>query len=734
MSAAAAMAPSHASAARFVLVGSAPQLSPAAVRLGRLPASRPISLDVVLRPRDPAGLASFVSAVATPASPEFRRYLRPGAFGARFGATAATVRSAVASLQALGLHVGAVSGNHLVIKVSSTVAVAERAFGTALEQYRLVSGEVVYANATAPRVPARLGDEIQVIAGLNDLSPARPMVLVPARRTLPMPTGRKSGVTGVPGGPQPCAAASNGTSSSGGPYSADEVASAYGLSGLYAAGDLGAGQTVAVVELEPFDATNVRTYDECYFGAAQGAAMAQPPHLNVIDVNGKLPGATSNEDVESTLDVEEISGFVPAATIDVYESPNTTAGSIDVYNAIFSQDLAKVVSSSWGTCEAQAGGSALLAAEANLFEEAAAQGQTFVAASGDDGSSDCTDPSGYPLANTAVDDPASQPYVTGVGGSTLESLGAPGAAATAAVPPKETAWNSDGVAGGGGISSVWAMPGYQLHSQPALQVVKPYSSRIPCGEPAGFCREVPDVSANADPNTGLMINWSGAGGNGWGALGGTSIASPLWAALVALADALPACGGRPIGFLNPSLYWLAGLGPAVYASAFNDVRRGNNHLPQFPKWWQYGASVGFDPVTGLGTPIATNAAGEGLVAQLCALPESGGALYASPTRSSITAVLPRVKAKRSASSWIKVTLRTALGLPIRAKRVILVGTVTSPIKAKTRIEPVFVTTNAKGVAVFQVSDTLVQKVTYSATDLTDGIVLKGSATVSYVKS
>ena len=742
MSAAATMARSHAGAARFVLVGSAPRLPPAAVRLGRLSASRTISLGVALRPRDPAGLASFASAVATPASPEFRRYLRPGAFATRFGATAATVRSAVASLQALGLHVGTVSGNHLLIEVSSTASVVERAFATTLEQYRLVSGEVVYANATAPRVPAGLGDEIQVIAGLNDLSPSRPTVLapgrptvlVPARRTLPAPTGRKSGATDVPGGPQPCAAASNGTSSSGGPYSADEVASAYGLSGLYAAGDLGAGQTVAVVELEPFDAANVRTYDECYFGAAQGAAMAEPPHLNVIDVNGKLPGANSNEDVESTLDVEEISGFVPAATIDVYESPNTNTGPMDVYNAIVSQDRAKVISSSWGTCEVQAGGSALLAAEANLFEEAAAQGQTVVAASGDDGSSDCTDPSGYPLANTAVDDPASQPYVTGVGGSALESLGAPGAVATAAVPPKETVWNSDGAAGGGGISSVWAMPGYQLHSQPALRVVKPYSSRIPCGEPAGFCREVPDVSANADPNTGLMINWSGAGGDGWGALGGTSIASPLWAALVALADALPACGGRPIGFLNPSLYWIAGLGPAVYASAFNDVRRGNNHLPQFPKWWQYGASVGFDPVTGLGTPIATNAAGDGLVAQLCALPESGGALYASPTRSSITAVLARVKAKRSASSWIKVTLRTALGLPIRAKRVILVGTVTSPIKAKTRIEPVFVTTNAKGVAVFQVSDTLVQKVTYSATDLTDGVVLKGSATVSYVKS
>jgi subtilase family serine protease len=716
---------------RFVLVGAAPLMPQAAVRLGRVRGAQRIAIDVTLRPRDPVGLARFVSGVSTPGSPVFRKYLRPGIFGSRFGATAATVASAVASLKALGLHVGPVSTNHLVLKVSSSVAVAERAFGTTLERYRLGSA-VVFANMVAPRVPAALGNEVQSVIGLSELSFAHPESLVGSPRSLPANSSARARLTDVPGGPQPCAAATIGTTSTG-PYTADQVASAYGLSSLYAAGDLGAGQTVAIVELEPFAAANVRAYDECYYGKTAGAAMASPPHLNVIDVNGKLPGVTSSQDVESTLDVEEVSGFVPQATIDVYESPNNTTGPVDVYNAIFTQDLAKVVSTSWGTCEAQAGGSSVLAAEANLFEEAAAQGQTVLAASGDDGSSDCTDPSGYPLANAAVDDPASQPYVTAVGGTSLKTLGSPATASAPAVAPVETAWNSQGVAGGGGISSVWAMPGYQLHSQPFLRVIKSYSSSKPCTAPSGFCREVPDVSANADPDTGLMINWSGSGGNGWGALGGTSIASPLWAALVTLADALPACGGRPIGFLNPSLYWIAGLGPAEYANAFNDVRQGNNHLPQFPKWWQYSAGVGYDLVTGLGSPVAANAAGNGLIAQLCTLPESGGALYASPTRSSISAVLARVKARRSASSWIKVTLRTALGLPIRAKRVILIGTATSPTKAKTRIEPVFLTTNAKGVAVFQVSDTLIQKVTYRATDLTDGVVLNGSATVSYVK-
>jgi hypothetical protein len=275
------------------------------------------------------------------------------------------------------------------------------------------------------------------------------------------------------------------------------------------------------------------------------------------------------------------------------------------------------------------------------------------------------------------------------------------------------------------------MPAYQADASPALGVVKSYSSRKPCGAPTGFCREVPDVSADADPNTGLVIYWSGWGG--WSSVGGTSIAAPMWGALVTLANAWPSCGTRPVGFLNPSLYWVASMGPSEYAASFDDVTSGNNHLAEFPSWWQYPATPGYDLASGLGTPTAANPAGGGLVAQLCSLPASGGTSYASPTRSSIRAVLARVKAKRTSSSWIKVTLRTALGLPIAHKRVILVGTATSLSALKTGIKPVTVTTNGKGVAIFQVSDTQIQTVTYRATDLTDGVLLIATATVSYVK-
>ena len=219
----------------------------------------------------------------------------------------------------------------------------------------------------------------------------------------------------------------------------------------------------------------------------------------------------------------------------------------------------QVITTSWGACEAQDGGSTASAAEANLFEQAAAQGQTIVAAAGDSGSSDCYRRGGNPQPQQAVDDPTSQPYITGVGGTAMTSLGSPATPSTVAVPPTQSVWNSDNGASGGGISSSWAMPAYQYYASPLLGVVKSYTSKKPCGTPTGYCREVPDVSADADPNTGLVIHWSGWGG--WSSVGGTSIASPMWAALVALADAWPSCGTRPIGFLNPSLYWIAGHGP-----------------------------------------------------------------------------------------------------------------------------------------------------------------------------
>ena len=267
-----------------------------------------------------------------------------------------------------------------------------------------------------------------------------------------------------------------------------------------------------------------------------------------------------------------------------------------------------MISTSWGVCEAlgntlpdATGGyastlTALFDAENTLFEEAAIQGQSIVAASGDNGSEECNPQQSFDSAYSselAVQDPSAQPYVTGVGGTTLADPGA---------PSSETVWDSVG-ASGGGISAVWPMPSYQSSAPGSLNVVSAYSSSGPCGAVGGYCREVPDVSANADPYTGYAIYWRGS----WWSFGGTSAGAPLWSALLSLTNASTACAANPVGFADPALYTAA----ATDRGAFNDVTVGNNDYTR-ANGGLYPAGAGYDMATGLGTPTAN------LPAVLCA--------------------------------------------------------------------------------------------------------------------
>ncbi len=198
--------------------------------------------------------------------------------------------------------------------------------------------------------------------------------------------------------------------------------------------------------------------------------------------------------------------------------------------------------------------------------------------------------------NLAVSDPASQPYVTSVGGTSL-GHGSP----TLGPPPAEQVWNdalyySEG-AGGGGISATFAMPAYQL----ALGTVSG-SSGTPCANGSGDCREVPDVSADADPSSGYII-YDSVNGLFWDALGGTSAAAPLWAAVLAVASS---ANGNTTGYgaLNPTLYQLAQQSPGTY---LNDITSGNNDY-NATAGGQYPAMSGYDMATGLGTPVASTLA------------------------------------------------------------------------------------------------------------------------------
>ncbi len=223
----------------------------------------------------------------------------------------------------------------------------------------------------------------------------------------------------------------------------------------------------------------------------------------------------------------------------------------------------------------------------------------------------------------SVLDPASQPYVTSVGGTTVTD---------ASQPPQETVWNNgnSGGAGGGGISATWAMPPWQDSVAVPQAAARRACSNDPSGSadnfhtaglrttlPAGTtCRETPDVSALADPQTGPTIFFDGS----WAQYGGTSSAAPMWAAMLAEINASSGCAlPHGAGFADPLLYQVASASTAGYAGAFNDVTSGNNDNLGVGAGVDYPAATGYDLATGLGTPRVTNHNGApGLAAQLCA--------------------------------------------------------------------------------------------------------------------
>ncbi|MFZ1995975.1 MAG: protease pro-enzyme activation domain-containing protein, partial [Solirubrobacteraceae bacterium] len=547
-------------------IGRAPVVPAGATARGRLAGSSVINASVALRPRDPAGLAAFAQAVSTPGSSLYHHYLSVAQFAQRFAPGAVEVASVRAALAAKGLRPGRITANGLSLGVTAPAGAMATAFATSFERYRVAGGRIAFANTAAPALPASISGLVEGVVGLDSLQVPQPAGLAKA-------AGAQShaGATGgrdtiAPGEGPPCAA-----SASSGGYTAGQIAAAYGLSDLYAAGDGGSGATVALFELEPYSASDIAAYQACY--------GTSTPITNIPVDGGPGTGAGQGE---AALDIEDLIGLAPNASMLVYEGKNTGASAYDTYRAIITQNRAKVISTSWGLCEPQEGSSAA-GAENDLFLEAAAQGQTIFAASGDHGVKDCT--SGSHSTTVSVDDPASQPYVTGVGGTTLTAIGP---------PPSETVWNSTwnsgngpaSGAGGGGVSSFWGMPSYQSG------VAIPQSA-VTCLVPRGIaCREVPDVSADADILTGYSIYYS----RHWSIFAGTSAAAPTWAALAALADASVACSGKTVGFANPALYQAAA---GAYTTYFNDVTSGNNSYGGLAG---FSAAPGYDMASGLGSP------------------------------------------------------------------------------------------------------------------------------------
>jgi Pro-kumamolisin, activation domain/Fibronectin type III domain/IPT/TIG domain len=593
--------------------------------LGAVAAGAQLTGAVALRLPNPAAVTAFIDAVSNPRSADYHRYLARGQFASRFGPRSSAIAAVERQLKNDGLAVSSVSANHLLVNFKGSAAKVTAAFHTGLERVRLASGRIGQATTSAIRLPASIARYVQAVVGLDQLVVEASGLEGPVRHTHAAVSAAAKLAAGN-GGPVACSDAL-GQQQFGG-LTDQQVAQAYGVEPLYSAGDLGAGQTVDIYELEPFQTSDVSTFDECYFGADHTS------QITVTPVDGG-PGAGPGS-AEAALDVEDVSALAPGARIHVFEGPNMDDpfGPLDTWNALAQADDANQVSTSWGLCETelQQGAPGVQQVENEIFEQTAAQGQTVFSSAGDDGSDDCASHASVPVAaNLSVDDPASQPYVTSVGGTTMVDT---------SEPPKETVWNNgnSGGAGGGGISETWAMQPWQA----SMAVPQTSSTRACSNDPSGTaddfhlqglptnlpsgttCRELPDVSAVGDPQTGITIFYGGS----WFPIGGTSSSTPLWAGMLAEINGSNGCHSlaHGTGFVSPLLYQVASSSAADYADAFSDVTVGNNDNLGVGGAVDWPAGKGYDLATGLGTPRITDAGGiPGLASQLCTAAAGAGA-------------------------------------------------------------------------------------------------------------
>ena len=614
------------------IVAPKPLIPHGAKPLGELSPATTVSGAVVLQPRDDAALTHFISQVTDKHSPLFHRYLTPAGFAARFGPTPATIAAVKSQLQSSGLTVTDVARDGLIVRFTAPASRVETAFRTGLERYRLANGSIGQARTAPVRVPTAIAKDVTAVVGLDTTLRLRPSRVLHAPRSArgTRPAAKTTTFVHPAGSPTPCPQATAVAAAFGG-LTDDQIANAYGVFGLFGAGDTGSGQHIAVYELEPFARSDLQTFDTCYFGATQATAMLGSVAVKSVD-GGQSAGAGSGE---SILDVEDISAFAPGANIDVYEAPNNTFGALDEYAQIVNDNVDQVVTTSWGLCEqaVQQGSPGVQQAENLIFQEAAVQGQTVFSAAGDEGSNDCSG-TGAPVSPVlSVDDPSSQPYVVAAGGTTIDN---------ATQPALEQVWN-DGAAwgaAGGGISESWPMPAWQLDSlvpgvnnPSAVSAANTFeagdlgnpnyafcTSDNPVGPLEGGCRELPDVSADSDEWTGAITVYSALADGGWFTNGGTSSAAPLWAAMLAEINASATCQGNPatqngVGFVNPLLYSVAS-NPTAYAASFNDITLGNNDPYGRSNLFQ--AASGYDMASGLGSPQLTQPnGGAGLAFYLC---------------------------------------------------------------------------------------------------------------------
>lgn len=522
---------------------------------GELPGQAQLTLAIGLPLRNTAGLDSLLREIYDPASPSYHHYLTAEEFARQFGPTDEQYQAVAAFAASNHLSVVGTHNNRMLLDVSGAVSDIGRTFSIHLKTYKRPNGQgSFYAPDTEPSVPENA--PILDVSGLSNYKPPQPMAI------LKRPLDNASQA-------QP-----QGGSGPSGTYMGNDFRAAY-VPGVALTG---AGQVVGLLEFDGFYAKDITNYE------TQAGLPAVPVQTVLLDgYNGTPTKGANSGNPEVSLDIEMAIAMAPGLTeIISYEAgPSGTPN--DILNRMASDNLAKELSSSW----TWSGGPSSTTDQ--IFQEMAAQGQSMFQASGD---SDAYT-SGELGSSTGETTPADSPYLTSVGGTTLTTSGPGGSYVS------EKVWNwGNGTGSSGGTSIHYSIPSWQQ----GISMANNGGSTT--------MRNIPDVALTGDN---IYVTY----GNGSsGDFGGTSCATPLWAAFIALVNQQAVSyGGSLAGFLNPTIYSI-GKGSS-YTLLMHDITIGSDTNSASPT--EFYAVAGYDLASGWGSP-----GGASLINALAPQPDSMG--------------------------------------------------------------------------------------------------------------
>ncbi|MDQ6933562.1 MAG: S53 family serine peptidase [Candidatus Eremiobacteraeota bacterium] len=536
--------------------------------LGPAAATTRMGVGVMLAYRNRAELEQLVEEQSTSQSRQFRRFLTRQQFNQRYAPSSTDYQRTIASLQSAGFSITRTYHNRTFIDASAPLWAVQRYFHTEIHLVAQPGHGVRFANVRPATAPPELRGVITGVAGLDNLVRFHTFNHVASGINRPARAVTSSSSAAV-------------LSPLFGPdfgYGPRALIGAYGLrtgSSLALGGGkaTGTGQVAAIVVDADFLDSDLSSYLKYFRVNRTGRTV------RVLIDGGPPSGVKNPGSIETTLDVETLASLAPAASLYVYEFPsftnfsNETQYILDAYEQAVDDAIAGTVNSSFGACEEKFGLSSFPQMSDEIALQGAALGMTFHAASGDAGSV------GTGCSSTSVMSPASNPHFIAVGGTSLYEDPLSGALL------HEFAWAGSG----GGLSAIYPVPSYQQGLSHVLL--------------SG--RNLPDVSFDGDPNTGVSFYYSGfPSGTGFiGPLGGTSLSSPIFGAGLTLANQI---AGSRAGFVNPSLYrtfrsyGYHGLVVTGGSPLFRDVTFGYNGF--------YNAGPGYDQVTGIGAMEFANLA------------------------------------------------------------------------------------------------------------------------------